>query len=124
MALAARMKGKQKELSKVKCFNYGEIGHFSLRCLMKKKGDDEKKKGKQVAGVATSAEIDALARRLEEEEFAMISHLLQVTIDEDGWYVDSGASKHMKTSQEVFETLDELDSKLHMVLGEKSHKEI
>jgi len=41
------MKGKKKEdLSKVKCFNYGEMGHFSSRCLMKKKRDDEKKKGK------------------------------------------------------------------------------
>ena len=49
------------------------MGHFLSRCLMKKKGDDEKKKGKKVVGVSTSAEIDALTRRLE-EEFAMISH--------------------------------------------------
>jgi len=47
MALALRMKGKQKkDLSKVKCFNCGEMGHFSSSCLMKKKGNDEKKKGK------------------------------------------------------------------------------
>ena len=31
--------------------------------------DDEKKKGKQVASVATSADINALTRRLEEEDF-------------------------------------------------------
>jgi len=30
----------------------------------------------QVVGVATSAEIKALTRRLEEEDFAMISHFL------------------------------------------------
>ena len=47
---------------------------------MKKKGDDEKRKGKQVVGVATSAKIDDLARRLEEEDFAMISHFSQGTI--------------------------------------------
>ena len=41
MALAAQMKGKKKkDLSKVKCFNCGEMGHFSSRYLKKKKGDD------------------------------------------------------------------------------------
>jgi len=54
----------------------------------------------------------------------MISHISQGTIDEDGWYVDSGASKHMTGSQEVSETLAKWDSKLHMSLGDKSQKEI
>ena len=123
--LAARMKSKQKkDSSKVKLFNYGKMGHFLLRYLMKKKGDNEKRKGKQVASVATSAEIDDLTRRLEEEDFAMISHFSHGTINEDGWYVDSGAMKHMTRSQEVFETLAEWDSKLHMVLGNESQLEI
>jgi len=38
--------------------------------------------------------------------------------------MDSGASKHMTGSHEVFETLAEWDSNLHMVLGDKSQKEI
>ena len=38
--------------------------------------------------------------------------------------MDSGVKKHMIGSQEVFETLTEWDSKLHMVLGDKSQKEI
>ena len=54
----------------------------------------------------------------------MISYFAQGTIDEDGWYVDCDASKHMTRSQEVFETLAEWGSKLHMVLGDKSQKEI
>ena len=38
--------------------------------------------------------------------------------------MDSGASKHMTWSQEVFETLVKWDSKFHMVLGDKSQLEI
>ena len=34
--------------------------------------------------------------------------------------MDSRAKKHMTGPQEVFETLAEWDSKLHMVLGDKS----
>lgn len=42
----------------MKCFHYGEMGHFFMRCPMKKKmGDDKKKKGKKFFGVATSTEI-------------------------------------------------------------------
>ena len=50
----------------------------------------------------------------------MISHFSQGTVTNDGWYVDSGAMKHMTGSQEVLETLAEWDSKFHMVLGDKS----
>ena len=106
------MKGKQKkDLSKVKCFNFGEMGHFSSRCP-KKKGDDEKRKGKWATLIASKAERDELARRLEDEEedFAIISHFLHSTIKEDGWYVDNGVTKHMTRSQEGFETLAKWDS--------------
>lgn len=42
MALVVCMKGKKnKDMSKVKCFNYGKMRHYSLRCLMMNKGDDE-----------------------------------------------------------------------------------
>lgn len=34
--------------------------------------------------------------------------------------MDNGAMKHMTGTQEVFETLAKWDSKLHMVLGDKS----
>ena len=56
------MKGKlKKDLSKVKCFNFGDMGHFYSRCPMNK-GDDEKRKGKQVIIVATLYEIDDISR--------------------------------------------------------------
>lgn len=127
MALASRMKGKKKkDLSKINCFNCGEMGHFLSRCPNKKKGDDGKRKGKQASLITNKAEMDYLARRLEDEEedFSMISHFSQSTIKEDGWYMDSGAMKHMIGSQDIFETLVGWDSKLHMVLGDKTQLEI
>jgi len=37
VSFAMRMKGKKKEdLSKIKCFNYEEYGHYSIKCLRKK----------------------------------------------------------------------------------------
>jgi len=68
--------------------------------------------------------MDDLSKRLEEEDFAMISHFLHSNFTEDRWYMDSGATKHMKGSQDVFETIARWDSKLHMILGDKIQLEI
>lgn len=89
------MKGNHKDLSKIKCFNYREMDQFSTRCLMKKKGYDEKKKGNQVTCVATSVEIDGLFRRLDKEDFTLFSHFPYGTIDDVAWYVDSDVLNHM-----------------------------
>ena len=106
-------------------FHCGEMGYFSSNCPKKEK-EREKKKGKQATFLANKVENDELTRRLEEEEeyITIISHFSQGTIREDGWYVESGVTKHMTGSQDLFEALVEWDSKLHMVLGNKSQLEI
>lgn len=39
-------KRKKKDLSKVKCLNYGELGHYANQCLRKKtKGEASESKG-------------------------------------------------------------------------------
>lgn len=85
---------------------------------------DEKKKAKGLAGVAPSTELDDLSRRLESEYFDLISHFSRGTTKGIAWYMDSGVLKHMIGPQDVFETLVEWDSKLHMMVGDKSQKEI
>lgn len=50
VALTRRNKGKEKkDLSKMKCFSCGEYGDYLTKCLRKKKGYNEKKKGKEIA---------------------------------------------------------------------------
>ena len=58
---------RKKNVSKVKCFRCGELGHYNTQCPLRKKGKEEKQ-DQQVA----AAEIDRLSSRLV-EEFAMIT---------------------------------------------------
>jgi len=86
MELANRMKGKRKkDLSKIKCFNYCEMGYFPSNCPKKEK-ERENKKGKKATLLANKVENHELTRRLEEEEeyIAMIYNFSQGTIREDG----------------------------------------
>lgn len=53
----------KKDVSKMKCFRCGEMGHYTTQCPLKKKDKDEKHDPK-----ATPAKI-------EEEEFAMTAEI-------------------------------------------------
>jgi len=59
---------KKKDLSKVKCFMCGEFGYYSTQCPLRKK-DKQEKQDQQT----TSAEIDKLSSRLEEDFTMMVA---------------------------------------------------
>lgn len=81
MALVGKMKGKvKKDLSKLKCYTCGEYDHYASKCPRKKKGANEKRKA--INGATTSSgELDDFSRRLK-EEFSLVSHFSESTIDE------------------------------------------
>ena len=76
-------KGKNQDMSKVKCFHYHQHGHYATNC-------PQKKKNKQVAGSAVG---EALASQFE-LDFLLIT-CLDSGVMGSVWFLDSGASFHM-----------------------------
>lgn len=70
MALASegkQEKQKKKDLSKIKCLHYGELGHYATQCQRKKsKGESFETKA-----VPTQAEKEVLT----DEDCAMSAHM-------------------------------------------------
>ena len=108
---------KEKDYSKVKCWNCQKLGHYAVVC------PEKKKKGKDKT-MAASAEIEDFSESFD-REFGFIafesisagSHATQVEREcalpstsgasSSIWYVDSGASRHMIGVREYFSKLSE-----------------
>jgi len=54
---------KKKDVSKIKCFRWGELGHYATQCPLKKKDKDEKHDPK------------AASAKIKEEEIFMIAQI-------------------------------------------------
>lgn len=98
-------------MSKVKCFTYHKLGHFTSHCHYKKKG-----KGKQQ--VATFVKVDEFFDRFE-KEFSFFS-CLSSSMSSGSWYIDKGASCHMTGVREIFTSLVERDMDLDIDLGDNA----
>jgi hypothetical protein len=100
-------------LSKVKCFACHKSGHYASQCPEKKKG---KGKSQQVATSAETQLSEFVAKF--ESDFSLVSCLSTSTVARSAWYLDSGASRHMTEARELFNSLTETDSGIHVELGD------
>ena len=87
--------GKERDMSKVKCFHCHKHGHFATNC-------PQKKKNKQVVGAAVG---EALASQFE-LDFSLIACMVSSALG-SGWYFDSGATFHMTGDVNLFSDLVE-----------------
>jgi hypothetical protein len=67
----------------------------------------------------TMSKEEELAKKFV-DEFLLVSHLSESTIREGAWFLDSGATKHMTRTREVFESLTKWDFDLHVRIGDQS----
>jgi hypothetical protein len=93
-ALASQLKKSKgmKDLSKVRFYACNKFGHYANQCLIKKKKGGNEKQVEMAAPAMFGKE--ELAKRFQ-DEFLPVSHLLESTIHEGAWFLDSGATKHM-----------------------------
>ena len=98
--------GKERDMSKVKCFHCHEHGHFATHC-------PQKKKNKQAIGSIAS---EALTSQFD-LDFSLIAYMVSSALG-SGWYFDSGAFFHMMGDVNLFSDLVEKYLQLHVELGD------
>jgi hypothetical protein len=97
-------------MSNIKCYIFHKNGHFASQCPQRKKGKS------QTVTATAKAPLSELASKFE-TDFSFMSCLSTSTTLSNAWYLGSGASCHMTEARELFSSLSEEDSKLHIQLG-------
>lgn len=109
-----KQKAKENDMSKVKCFARGKMGH----CVVQYPN----KKGKKEQRFLASANVDDFVAMFD-SECALVVSLATRATSSRAWFIDSGASYHMTEVREHFTNHLEDDIGLEVVLGDNSKVE-
>ena len=102
MALATKVNKKKKDISQIRCYQCGQMGHYASKC-------PEKKKEKTERDMAASAAIEDYAGKFEQEfSHVSIDSSIGSSVFENVWVVDSGATRHMTGIYDIFQIIIEL----------------
>jgi hypothetical protein len=99
---------RKKDLSKIRCFECHDYGHYASQC--------PHRKGKGRRQQASTTEVDEVADRFQ-REILLVSALSGTVSSSGTWLVDSGASCHMTGARELFDNFTETGSDLCVELG-------
>jgi hypothetical protein len=111
---ASPEQGKNKDLSKVKCYACHKQGHYASHCPERKKGGNKM----QLDVVASArAQEDEFAKKFEQTKFLLVSQTSLGTISVGAWLIDSGATCQMAGAWELFESFTESHSDMYVELG-------
>jgi len=126
----ASFKGKDFDITKVRCFHYQKRGHFRKDCPQLRKG----RKGKfHAIAVAEEEEEGSSGRKSirtsnnqeRPKGFYLVLALTgSLKNNAKSWLVDSGASRHMTGNKNFLENLKELKVTSKVELGDDSNHEI
>ena len=94
--------GKKCDMSRVRCFQYQEHGHYATNF-------PQNNKNKKALRSTTS---EALASKFE-LSFSLIACMVSSAMG-SVWYLGSGASFHMKGDKELFSSSEEKDLLMHI----------
>jgi hypothetical protein len=107
----------KKDLSHIKCFRCDKHGHYASQCPERKKGKGKQQQQQGVCKECRCFGVDDLTAKLD-THFAMVSSLSMYTVSGVGWYVDSGASRHMTYDRKIFNRFQEQEGGMLVELGD------
>ena len=93
-------------MTKIKCFHFHELAHFSTNCALKK---SKKKSSRGAAGEALASQFEL--------EFSLISCMVS-SMMVSVWYLGIGSSFHMAGDKDLFNDLEEKYLHMHIEMGD------
>ncbi|XP_019459987.1 PREDICTED: uncharacterized protein LOC109359748 [Lupinus angustifolius] len=88
---------------KIRCFNYGKIGHFSIECKTSSTQDDNR--CTQISEAHMAKEENEAGN--DDQHLLPMMVTSQVSKNHDIWYIDSGCSSHMTGHRDWLVNYDE-----------------